>query len=178
MGKPQSFKDIFKGKKQVPFAHQQRIISSPPAPQLSAEEEARRAKAKKDLTKFVNELRCPVCGGQLDGGVNYKYAEQYCVYNNDHYKCKYESGSSLPSYTVATYNFASEAPVGYQVIANLKSDNTYANWIYKLDLDLIEKFRMNQKKLVLSFNGSLLKFPKGLSYPEFEQKLKLYAVFS
>lgn len=177
MGKPQSFKDIFKNTKKVPFDNRARLISTPPPPRISVEEEARRQKAKRDLTSFVNELQCVVCGGQLDGPVNYQYAELYCVFNNDHYKCKYMAGQTQPDWTTAIYNFADHA-VGYLVTTNKNDAHSFLNWIYKLDLDLIEKFRFRDKKCILSMKGSPLKFPKGLDFTEFEQKVKLYTVFS
>lgn len=178
MGKPQSFKDIFKSKKQVPFNHQDRLLSTPPPPRLSVEEGVRREKVKKELTKFCNALHCVVCGGQLDGPVNYEYAELYCVYDNKHFTCKYSAGQTQPDWTNAIYNFPDHA-VGYQVTTSKQNDKTFSSWIYKLDLNLIERFRFRDRRCVLSLSkGSMIKFPKGLSFADFEQKIKVYTVFS
>ncbi len=174
MGSPKSFKDLFVNKTKVPFEGGSKIFV-PPSVQKTIDQEIQHEKARKELIKFVNTQRCVVCGVQLDGPVNHEYADLYCVYNNTHYTCKFIPGFQLPTESVAEYNFTSE---GYQVVSKRLDEFKYRNTVYKLDLDLIERFRFRDKKLIVSYDGAFLKFKKNLSEQEFVQKLKIYMVFS
>lgn len=177
MGSPKSFKDLFKNKKQVPFHHRDKIVLTPPPPKISEKEVKDRENKKRELTDYCNKLRCVVCGSQLDGPVNYQFAELYCVMSNSHFKVKYLYGERNPEYSAAIYDFAQEKPEAYQVIFWKKGDS-YSNEIFKLDLDLIERFRFKEKIKVFSFIGKPITFPRGLSHNEFIKKMKLYTVFS
>lgn len=171
MGGPKSFKDLFKTKPKVPF--QPQPLASAPVPKITQQEYDRRKRCKEELTRFVNAQKCTVCGAQLDGPVNYEYAELYCVENNQHYKCKYLYGQPSINWSECVYQYD---PTGYQVI-NWFSGGQYNVSIFALDMHLNEKFRFKEKKKVLSFAGSQLKFPKGLTAEEFQEKLKLYTTF-
>lgn len=174
MGSPKSFKDLFVNKIKVPFEGGSKIFV-PPAVHKTIDQEIQHEKTRKELIKFVNTQKCVVCGMQLDGPVNYEYAELYCVYNSSHYKCKFIPGFQLPTESMAVYNFTSE---GYQVENDRLDGFNFKNTVYKLDLNLIEKFRYRDKKLLVSYGGAFLKFKKNLSEQEFVQKLKIYMVFS
>lgn len=174
MGKPKSFKDLFKYKKQVPM-HGGNLIIAPKPIKPDPDFLAQQAKQQKELEKFVNQKRCSVCGSQLDGPVYAAKAELYCVAYNSHYKCTYLFDNKLPKSSLATYAFDQNA---YEIYSRLKDIDKYYIEVYKIDLNLIPKFQQRDKKKIMDCESAIFKFQKNISEEDFLQKIKLYTVFS
>lgn len=178
MGSPKSFKDLHKNVKKIPISgkvvkthNQNKIIRS----DKEIEEEK---VLQKEMIKFCNTLRCVVCDGQLDGPVYANEARLYCVYDNHHYNARFNKEKKI-TYSIATYEFDH---FEYEHIINRNSYNknfSYSNHLYKLDRDLIPKFRQKEKVLICSYEGDYnFEFPKNLTEEEFVYKIKFYMTFS
>lgn len=173
MTKPKSFKDIlnFKSKSNK----KEIVFTKAPPVQISPEVLEKRRAQKEELKKFANDLRCEVCGAQLDGAIYYSVARLHCVADNQHYQCSYLYGSTYPSYCYRTYNFH---PDSYVVSSFYTEKGNYNNSIHHVDLTMNEIYRHKCRKLITSYEGPLPEYEKNISEEDFRQMLKMCAVFN
>lgn len=130
----------------------------------------------KGFVKFCNSLRCPLCGMQLDGNIQPKRAELYCVGNNDEYKCVWLSGEDEPEMEHIQYWYSQYE---YVIKTLRQSPNVYYTVINRYNLDASPRFRANTRKEVFSYSGSRIMFFRTRMEEEvFLKKLKTYNVFS
>jgi hypothetical protein len=130
----------------------------------------------KEFYKFCNTLRCPLCGGQLDGSILAKKATLYCVNNNDEYKCHWLPGEDEPDRETIKYWYPQYE---YLIHSYRISSGIYKTTIDRFNLDVILKYRHTTRKEVFSHIGSrLLFFRTRMEEEIFLKKLKTYNVFS
>ena len=151
----------------------------PPAPSprtISLTEAERRALQLKEMKKFINDERCPVCSAQLDGSVGFDRATVYCRTGGEkEYKAHYKFGQNFPHWSVTTFyttHFAFEIENTFVV------DDMYKNIICKIDLSYNERFQQSTKKELLNYEGERLIIRGGLTEEQLEKKIKLYTLFS
>lgn len=148
----------------------------PPAKIITPNEVEKRALQLKEMKKFINEKRCPICSAQLEGMVSYNSATVYCLNGGEsEYRAQYKLGLEAPFSSVTTFytnRFAFE-------IANSQiTDDLYKNSIYEIDLSLSKGFQQKNKKKILEYEGNRLSLPSNLTEEQILSKIKLYTVFS
>jgi hypothetical protein len=131
--------------------------------------------AHKQFVRFCNSLRCPLCNGQLDGGIHAKLARLYCVNDNNEYKVTWAPGKTNPDYELISYTYPQ-----YQYVIEYGSDwvgntNTIIN---RYNMDAHPIHRAKTKVEVFRCGSRLSFFRKRLEEDVFLNKLKLYNVFS
>lgn len=151
----------------------------PPAPAprtISTDESAIRAFQLKEMRKFIDNQRCPVCSSQLDGPIGYDNATVYCCTGGEkEYKAKYVFGLDVPTRSVATFyttHFAFEIDTTHLI------DDLYRNILYKIDLSLNPKYQQAEKKELLNYEGERFLFKNSWTEEELLNKVKLYTIFS
>jgi len=130
----------------------------------------------KEFVKFCNSLRCPLCGGQLDGLINHKKANLYCVNDNDEYKANWLPDASAPDFERIVYTYSQ-----YQYIIEYDSDyygGNFTTTINRYNMDAAPMYRKSTAKEVFQCNGRITFFRKRLEEDVFLNKLKTYQVFS
>lgn len=133
----------------------------------------------KDLVKFYNSLRCPLCGSQLDGGIYNTKSELYCARDNREYKVTWYAGEQHPQteelvywYTQFRYNI---------YITKLKTVSTpsFSTVIDRFNLDLSPPHIEFSRERVFAYTGAkILFFRQRMEEDKFLNKLKTYNVFS
>lgn len=130
----------------------------------------------KAFVKFCNSLRCPLCGMQLDGNINAKKAELYCVGNNDEYKCRWLPDQDEPEMEHIQYWYPQYE---YVILLSRQSPGSYEISVARYNLDVIPRFRATTRKELFSYTGSrILFFRTRMEEDVFLRKLKTYTVFS
>lgn len=90
----------------------------------------------KQYNRFINSLRCPLCGAQLDGSVNPGRSELECRWSPDEYSCKYINYGTEPveqTVRVTVNNMEYVATCIYE-------NNCYNTIIYTFDLTFANNF--------------------------------------
>ena len=147
----------------------------PPLKTISLSESDRRASQLKEMKKFVNAQKCPVCGAQLDGSVGFDKATLFCRANEKEYEVAFKYGISLPIWSKSvlyTTYFA------FEVINRLITEELYENVIFKIDLSLNQRYQQLEKKELLKYEGENLSFKGNLTEEQLLHKIKLYTLFS
>jgi hypothetical protein len=131
----------------------------------------------KEFVKFCNTLRCPLCGGQLDGNIHKDLARLYCVNDNNEYKVTWSSGKPEPEYELITYTYSQ-----YQYVIEYKTgflNQVSATIINRYNMDAHPIHRDKTKKEVFRYAGPKLSFFRArMEEDVFLKKLKTYQVFS
>ncbi|HEY5267551.1 MAG TPA: hypothetical protein VII94_00240, partial [Candidatus Saccharimonadales bacterium] len=108
------------------------IIS--PNKTITLSEDTKRIIRYKEMKKFINNERCPVCSGQLDGPVGWDSATAYCrVGGGSEYKAYYIFGNSLPDWSITTLYTTHFA---FEIESKHIIEDMFLNHLYKLDLSL------------------------------------------
>lgn len=124
--------------------------------------------------KFCNDLRCVLCGSQLDGAVYKNKARLYCVSNNKEYKAEFSEDYSFPINETVSHIFTH-----FEYEFHVKFiDGLFYSCLYKKDLSLNEIYQEKDKVLLLKCNSKLDWFRQRLSEEEFNKKIKIYSLFS
>lgn len=129
----------------------------------------------KEFVKFCNNLRCPLCNGQLDGNIHAKLARLYCVNDNSEYKTTWSPNKIEPDFELIIYTHAQ-----YQYIIEYGTDwlNNKQTIINRYNMDAHPSHRHKTKKEVFKYSGRLLIFRKRMEEEIFLEKLKTYNLFS
>lgn len=126
------------------------------------------------LKIFYNNLRCPLCNGQLDGNINNLKADLYCSQFPSEYKCKYSSFQlDAPFYEQFNYFYIYWQ---YRLEISCEADRFYSNLV-KLDMSFPDFFRSKSEKVLLSVKAKIPFFQKDLEEKQFLKKIKLYLTF-
>ena len=132
----------------------------------------------KEFVKFCNSLRCPLCGGQLDGLINAKNARLYCVNDNNEYKVHWVPGKSIPDYELIMYTYTQ-----YQYAIEygkdwITSSPVTVTIINRYNMDAHPVHRAKTRKEVFRCAARITFFRKRMEENVFLNKLKTYQVFS
>jgi len=129
----------------------------------------------KAFVRYCNTLRCPLCGGQLDGNIHHKKARLYCVNDNDEYKVSWSPGQFEPDYELISYTYPQ-----YQYVIEYGADyySKKQTVINRYNMDAHPIHRAKTKVEVFKCNSRISFFRKRLEEDVFLNKLKLYNVFS
>ena len=132
--------------------------------------------AYKRFKKFCNDLRCPLCGSQLDGNVHNKEAKLYCVANNDEYKTHWTPGNDEPEMECLKFWYPQyEYVIGIQRL----SPSQFQMVVDRYNMDVIPIYRNSTWKRLFKYTGPrLLAFRQRMEEGVFLKKLKTYMVFS
>lgn len=129
----------------------------------------------KAFTKFVNDLRCPLCNSQLDGNVNQYKADLFCVSIPEEYKVYYKPNETLPDFEKIVYYFDSTC---YEITSNRQGE-IFDTFIFKVDLTLNLKYRTQMAEKLLELHSSRINyFSSYMTEKQFLKKLKYYVTFS
>ena len=147
-----------------------------PSKTITSTEAERRNLQYKEMKKFINNERCPVCSGQLDGPIGFDAATVYCrVGGDDEYKARYVYGNILPDWsriTLYTTHFA------FEIESQHITEDMFLNHLYKLDLSLNPRYQQRSKKELLKYEGSRLMLKANLTEEQLLNKIKLFTLFS
>ena len=133
-------------------------------------------KPSKEFKNFCNNLRCPLCDGQLDGNVHPKEAKLYCVNNNAEYRSIWHPNLSGPVSEHMVYWYSQ-----YEYIVNVQrvGNNDFRIHIDRFNSDVIPIYKNSTRKRVFDYQGPrILFFRKRMEEERFLKKLKTYNVFS
>jgi len=76
----------------------------------------------KDVKKFFDDLRCPLCDGQLDGSIHHIISKLYCVNDNSEYKVDWVPFQEHPNYETIVHTFGNYQ---YRLAINKKGLDIY-----------------------------------------------------
>lgn len=143
---------------------------------ISLTEAEKRALQLRDMKKFINDERCPICSAQLEGSVGFDRATVFCCVGGEkEYKAHYKIGQDFPHWSVTTF-YATQ--FAYEIENNFVVDGMFRNTIYKIDLSFNERFQQSTKKDMLNYEGARLIIKAGMTEEQLEKKIKLYTLFS
>lgn len=128
-----------------------------------------------DHNKFINSLRCPLCGSQLDGNL---FSNIYCVAANNEYVAWYRAGDKIPHIEHIMITFEDIKKQYYIYYSEI-----VGTIIYELDLQFPEKYKYENKIKILEIKNirlsKLLKLDQlKLNQKEFLEKISIYQTFS
>src|ERR1700676_4664404 len=109
------------------------IVHDNPQPAQSPQEIQAENAAKKVMMALVSPARCPIDGGQLDGGVNAKQSRLECCLNTGHFQCTFTIGFKKPTYQRLLLSSEMD---GYQISCELRDDEQYQCEVDLIDLTL------------------------------------------
>jgi hypothetical protein len=151
------------------------IYSSQP----SAKREVRIAyvdDAYKKFKKSCDDLRCPLCGAQLDGNIHNKKAELYCVGNDDEYKVTWVPHLDHPYSEKITYWYTQYM---YTIHIQYTGGTTFDMYVYRYNMDAHPSQRHKTMVLIFRYSGNrILAFRQRMEEEKFLKKLKTIKVFS
>ena len=132
------------------------------------------------FVNFCNNLRCPLCGCQLDGSIGKFEAHLYCVSNNDEYRCTaLERDMEIVDERICFW-YSQWAYVFFNYKEHVGNKEYCGNWqciISKINLDNHPRYR--KEELIIELQAKIPKiFRSRLEEKELLKKLKLYMVFS
>lgn len=130
----------------------------------------------KNFKKLCNDLRCPLCGSQLDGNIHPKEGKLYCASNNEEYKCTWFPGDNEPymEYTKFWYY-----PYEYLISCEKVMSGDYHTMIDRYDMDASLIHKSSTRVRLFSYKGPrLLAFRQRMEAEQFLKKLKTVMVFS
>lgn len=162
--------------------HKLKVIGSIPIPVTTQMQLAIKTDAVlndpifRQFNKFVNSLRCPLCGSQLDGNVHPKEARLYCVSNNDEYICKWLPGDDTPASEILRFWYPQYE---YDILITRYGSSNFRTQIVRFNLDVLPIYKNTTRKEMFDFTGDrILFFRNRMEEDVFLRKLKLYNVFS
>lgn len=126
-----------------------------------------------EFVKFCKALRCPLCGGQLDGKVHPIKSNLYCVNTPNEYKVYWSVGFKYPDYEIITYYYSDfEYKLHYRLFFH---DTTLTRYSAELNEYLKNK---TGKELLRIPGPRYIIFKLGLTEKEFLNKVRTYSVLS
>lgn len=129
----------------------------------------------KAFIRFCNTLRCPLCNSQLDGNIQKKNADLYCVSNNEEYICML---SSYDDFDIEQFTFWYQQ-YQYTICVSKISEDRYLSTVDRYNMDASPQHRHRTKKEIFRYTGNkLLFFRTRMEEDVFLKKLKLYNIFS
>jgi hypothetical protein len=132
--------------------------------------------AHKKFKKFCNDLRCPLCGSQLDGNIHRKEAKLYCVANNDEYKTIWHDHLIHPYSEQITYWYPQYQ---YVIMIQYVGGGIFDTNICRYNMDAHPSQRYKTMKQIFRYSGNrLLIFRQRMEEEQFLKKLKTIQVFS
>ena len=158
---PKSFRQMFKDKPQVKF---QESVPFVPVPHVPTPEEVKR----KQFKHFLNNQRCMVCGGQIDGVVERPISTQTCSKAN-HFRAVFDENKDLPISVLSIFRFNNA--IDYEIVSHLTSDN-YLNVIYR-----VEKEAVFHTRKLADYKGELLWLEPNLTEKQFMDMIQMIMVF-
>jgi hypothetical protein len=152
------------------------LPSAPPTRTITLTEAETRALQLREMKKFINNERCPVCFAQLDGPVGFDRATVFCSAGGEkEYKAHYRLYQSFPHWSVVTFY---QTHFAFEITNTHITDELFENIICKIDLSFNEKFQQRSKKELLKYEGSRLIIKANLTEEQLISKIKLYTLFS
>lgn len=131
---------------------------------------------ERDYKRFINSLRCPMCGAQLDGNIHLMRSLLECRGSPDEYKCGYYNKQTYPkheTFKIIMNKFEYEAHVSTLDSGELETV------ISSYDMGWTEYTRPKSKKILYVIPGRAVGlFINKISVEKFEEKLKIYNTFS
>jgi hypothetical protein len=138
------------------------IVSQPPKP-------------SKEWRKFCDDLRCPLCGSQLDGNVSSRSASLYCVGNRDEYQCYCHPKEDVPAYERLIFWY----PQWQYDIEIEKDFGPFYTRIGRSNMDAAPEHRYKTRQIIFEYSGQrLMFFRQRMEEKDFLKKLALYNTFS
>lgn len=129
----------------------------------------------RQFKKFVDSLRCPLCGSQLDGNVHPAEARLYCVGNNDEYICKWFPNGDAPTSEMLRFWYSQYE---YDILIT-KYPSNFRTQIVRYNLDVLPIYKESTRKEMFDYWGDrILFFRQRMEEDVFLKKLRLYNVFS
>lgn len=130
----------------------------------------------KEFKKFCLDLRCPICGSQLDGNLKPKRADLYCVSDNQEFMISYfPEDDSTNHQTFAIKFFPNE----YIFTSKFRRDGGFQHSTVKLvNMELHRRIGLNEAKTLLNVSVNLSHLAAIKDEKEMVAKLKLYNTFS
>lgn len=148
----------------------------PPPKTISVNEAERRAAQLKEMKKFINDQKCPVCNSPLEGPIGYDRAVVHCAASGGkEFKAQYKFGDLFPSWSVTTLYTTCYA---FEVHNTHVTDDLFRNTIFQIDLTLNDRFQQIEKKELLNYEGARLFIKEAKTEQELLEKIKLYTLFS
>jgi len=172
MGKPNSFKDLIKPAPQVVAP---KLTGSILKPGMTTEQFLAQKVKQKELERFCNNQRCPLCDAQLDGGVHPGEARLFCRANPEEYTCVFTPNMLEPVNSSIRISYDCNQ---YEVLHFRTQSGSYINSVFVIDLTMRVDLRHKFKKKMFDFEGSRLIIPKTTTETGLLSKLKTYIIFS
>ena len=130
----------------------------------------------KEFKKFCYDLRCPLCGSQLDGNLNLKRADLYCVSDNQEFVVSYFPGENYTNYHTIRLRFF---PNEYLFEIQFSRDGGFKYSSVKIiNMELQRRIGLNEAKTLLNVNADVSHLVTLKDEKEIVAKLKLYSTFS
>lgn len=130
----------------------------------------------KDVKKFFDDLRCPLCDGQLDGLLHPVISKLYCVNDNNEYSVDWVAFQDHPSYELITHTFGNYE---YRLSISKYGPDEFRNRITRYDLNLNTYERHKYTVELLNLIGSRLMFFRNKMEEEILiKKCGIYNLFS
>lgn len=132
--------------------------------------------AYKQFKKFCDNLRCPLCGAQLDGNIHNKKADLYCASNNKEYKGIWFPNEEEPSYEFFKFWYY---PYEYEIAYRQISSGNFHMLVDRYDMDTSQIHKNSTRVELFSHTGPrILAFRQRMEEGQFLKKLKTVKVFS
>lgn len=120
------------------------------------------------LKAILNYLKCPVCGGQIEGVSRF-----YCAASRDHYNVRF--GSDTAPYIIASEKvILSDGTRQYEIIQNANSTTIY---VWKVNGDNIRIVDKVNPPAPIVFDKKLFDFSQ-INKERLINKMKTIVVFS
>jgi len=132
--------------------------------------------AHKKFKKFCDDLRCPLCGSQLDGNVHNQKAELYCVTNNSEYKCRWFPNEVEPDTEIIRFWYY---PYEYEINSQQVGPSNFNMSIVHYDMDANPIWKNSTRIELFKYQGPrILAFRQRMEEAQFLKKIKTIKVFS
>jgi hypothetical protein len=132
-------------------------------------------KIDKDVKRFFNNLRCPLCNGQLDGNIHINASNLYCINNQNEYIINILPFQNYPIYESITHSYLHYE---YNIVINMVGNGVFNTKINRYDLTYT-KFSRNKSKLcLLDVNVRIDIFRSKISEEDLLEKIGVYNTFS
>jgi hypothetical protein len=130
----------------------------------------------KEFKKFCNDLRCPLCGSQLDGNLNFKRADLYCVSDNQEFAISYFPEENCTNWKTFRLKFF---PNEYLFEIRFSRDGAFKySSVRCINMELRPGIAYNEAKRLLSADADISHLATIKDEKELIGKLKLYNTFS
>lgn len=123
-----------------------------------------------ELKVFLNSIKCPVCGGQIEGVSTF-----HCAFSKDHYRLYIEK-DVRPIHVSAEYVRLNDGKKQFYII---QQENKTEIYVFKLngDYQIIQTPKTEKPKDPIRFGSKLFDF-KNTTREKLLNKVKTILVFS